>query len=113
MQPTWAKKRMVRAAQAGKAVLLVGMQKHIAPTRAPQGDPEGRDLGKIKAVQTDQRVKSQWDTANLNRFIPIFQGGVLFETGSIGSIGSYYWFGYRNGFITPTTGSTASEVKAP
>jgi len=89
-------KGMVRAAQAGKAVLLVGMQKQYCPnTLLLKEILKDGMLGKIKAVKLISAVKSQWDTANLNRFNPDHsRGGVLFESGIHWIYRVVYWFGY-------------------
>jgi Predicted dehydrogenases and related proteins len=86
---------MVKAARAGKAVLLVGMQKQYCPnTLLLKEILKDGMLGKIKGFKLISAVKSQWDTANLNRFNPDHsKGGVLFESGIHWIYRVVYWFG--------------------
>jgi predicted dehydrogenase len=89
---------MVRAAQAGKAVLLVGMQKQYCPnTLLLKEILKDGMLGKINGFRLISAVKSQWDTANINRFNPEHsKGGVLFESGIHWICRVVSWFGYPN-----------------
>jgi len=88
--------RMVQAARAGKAVLLVGMQKQYCPNTVLLKEilKDGM-LGTIDGFRLDSAVKSQWDTANLDRFNPDHsKGGVLFESGIHWICRVVTWFGY-------------------
>jgi predicted dehydrogenase len=87
---------MVDAARSGGAVLLVGMQKQYCPNTGILKEilKDGM-LGKIKGFKLISAVKSQWDTANLDRFNPDHsRGGVLFESGIHWVYRVVYWFGY-------------------
>lgn len=87
---------MVKAARDGKAVLLVGMQKQYCPNTVLLKEilKDGM-LGRIEGFHLISAVKSQWDTANLNRFNPDHsKGGVLFESGIHWISRVVYWFGY-------------------
>jgi predicted dehydrogenase len=87
---------MVAAARTGKAVLLVGMQKQYSPNTVLLKEilKDGM-LGKIKGFKLISAIKSQWDTANINRFNPEHsRGGVLFESGIHWICRVVFWFGY-------------------
>ena len=89
-------KGMLKAAQAGKSVLLIGMQKHYCPnTKLLKNILHDGMLGKINGFKLICAIRSQWDSGNLNRFNPEYsKGGILFEYGVHWIYRVVYWFGY-------------------
>jgi predicted dehydrogenase len=86
---------MMKAANDGKAVMLIGMQKHYCPNTKLLKDIliDGM-LGQITGIKLVSAIKSQWDTANVKRFNPEYsKGGVLFEYGIYWIYRMVYWFG--------------------
>ena len=87
---------MLNAAQEGKSVLLIGMQKHYCPnTKLLKNILNDGMLGKIEGFKLISAIRSQWNTGNINRFNPEYsKGGILFEHGVHWIHRIVYWFGY-------------------